>query len=67
MYHATSANPNYLGPAPQEAIAAQVRGAHGPSGSNVEYVVRLAESLRTLGAEDEHVFDLAARVRTGAD
>jgi cation transport regulator ChaC len=58
-YVATPENPNYLGPAPLEAIAAQVRASHGPSGANIDYVLRLAEALRAIGAEDAHVFDLA--------
>lgn len=63
VYVATEANPNYLGPAPLEAIAAQVRGARGPSGPNAEYVLRLAEALRELGDEDPHVFALARLLR----
>jgi cation transport regulator ChaC len=65
MYLATEDNPNYVGPAPLSEIAARVRRCVGPSGSNVEYVLRLAEALRALGVppeEDEHVFELAARV-----
>jgi cation transport regulator ChaC len=58
-YIAPSYNPNYLGPAPVGVIAAQVRASRGPSGHNAEYVLRLANSLRTLGLEDEHVFTLA--------
>ena len=58
-YIAPSCNPNYLGPAPVETIAAQVRGSRGPSGPNAEYVLRLADSLRGLGLEDDHVFALA--------
>ena len=56
VYMATPDNPNYLGPAPLDAIAAQVRNSEGPSGHNIEYVTRLAESLRTMEADDEHVF-----------
>ena len=66
VYVATSANPNWLGPAPLEAIAAQVARAQGPSGPNAEYVLRLAASLRELGAEDEHVFALESLVRASA-
>ncbi len=62
VYLATPENPNYLGPAPLESIAHQVRGATGPSGANVEYVVELAAFLREHGAEDEHVFALAELV-----
>jgi cation transport regulator ChaC len=62
MYLATHENPNFLGPASSDAIARQVVGAVGPSGPNPEYVTRLAESLRELGARDEHVFEIEARV-----
>jgi cation transport protein ChaC len=60
VYIATPENPEYLGPAADDALAAQVRAAHGPSGSNTEYVLRLAEALRSLDAHDDHVFALAA-------
>ena len=40
-------------------IAERVRRSRGPSGSNVEYVLRLAEALRAMRASDEHVFALA--------
>ena len=58
VYIATPANPNYLGPAPLDQIAAQVSRACGPSGSNAEYVRELARSLREMPAEDAHVFAL---------
>jgi cation transport protein ChaC len=57
-YLATARNPNYLGPAPLEQIAEQVRRSAGPSGPNHEYVTRLADALRSLGASDDHVFSL---------
>lgn len=56
-------NPNYLGPAPLEALAEQVRRARGPSGHNREYVLELARSLRELGADDGHVFALERLLR----
>jgi cation transport regulator ChaC len=62
LYLATPENTNYLGPAPLDAIAAQVRSARGPSGSNVEYVLRLASELRRMGETDPHVFALEALV-----
>ena len=58
VYMATSGNPNYLGPAPLDDIAAQVLRSEGPSGHNIEYVTRLAESLRQMEADDDHVFAL---------
>lgn len=63
LYAATAGNREYLGPAPRAAIARQVAGAHGPSGPNSEYVVRLAEALREQGAHDPEVFALEAEVR----
>ena len=65
LYIATPENPNYLGPAPADAIARQVRASHGPSGPNDEYVLRLAEALRGIGAEDAHVFEIERLVRHG--
>lgn len=59
VYVATPGNPNYLGPAPLADIAVQVARAHGPSGSNREYVLRLAAELAKLPAEDPHVAALA--------
>jgi cation transport regulator ChaC len=64
VYLATRENESYLGPAPLEEIADQVVRSVGPSGTNVEYVLRLAQTLRLLGADDEHVFSLAALVES---
>ncbi|XYI03248.1 gamma-glutamylcyclotransferase [Sorangium sp. So ce1128] len=63
VYMATPDNPDYLGAASLAAIAAQVLASHGPSGSNVEYVLRLAEALAAMNADDEHVSELARLVR----
>ena len=57
-YLAMPENPDYLGETPLSEIAAQVRASHGPSGANLEYALRLAEALREMGADDEHVFGL---------
>ena len=67
MYVATPRNPNYLGPATMAAIAEQVRRSRGPSGSNPEYVLRLAAALRAMGADDPHVFELEALLLTARD
>lgn len=58
VWLADESNPGFLGPAPPQAIAEQVRLARGLSGPNAEYVRRLAEALRELGADDPHVFEL---------
>lgn len=57
-YVATPDNPNWLGPAPLPAIARQIAGCRGPSGDNLEYLLRLAAALRDEGADDPHVFAL---------
>ena len=62
LYVATDRNDNWLGPAPTEAIAEQIRRSVGPSGPNVEYVLELARALRAMGAHDAHVFALAAHL-----
>lgn len=60
VYVAGPSNPHFLGPAPLDRIAEQVRASVGPSGANLEYVVRLAEALRAIGRPDPHVEAVAA-------
>ncbi len=62
VYVAPSGNPNFLGPAALDEMASQILRARGKSGSNAEYVLRLASALRELDAEDEHVFAVASRL-----
>jgi len=62
VYIATPDNPHYLGCAPLPEIADHVVGSSGPSGDNAEYVLELAAALRAIGADDGHVFRLAALV-----
>lgn len=64
VYIATEDNPDFAGPAPLHEIADQVRRSRGPSGPNIEYVLELAAALRTMGADDPHVFALAQLVGT---
>ncbi len=65
LYLATAANPNFLGPAPVETIAEQIRGAVGPSGPNPEYLTELARFLRNHGADEPHVFELERALDAG--
>lgn len=70
VYVATSDNPNYLGPAPIEEIAAQVVRSRGPSGPNLAYLLELRATLSAMGADDAHVLEVAEHVdrllRSGA-
>ncbi len=66
VYVATERNSNYLGPAMDSEIAAQIRGAHGPSGANAEYALELAAALRSIEADDDHVFAIADLVAAPA-
>ena len=65
VYVARAGNPNFLGPAPLDAMALQIRAAAGRSGTNLDYVQRLAASLNELGRPDAHVHELAERVAPG--
>lgn len=55
-YIATADNAAFLGPAPEEEIARQIAGSVGPSGTNRDYLLKLAEALRELSEHDAHVF-----------
>jgi cation transport protein ChaC len=58
VYIAGPENTNYLGAASTREIAHQIAEASGPSGANPEYVFELAQSLRAMGAEDPHIFEV---------
>lgn len=62
VYIATSDNPIYLGPAPDQEIAAQIAVCRGSTGPNIEYLLRLAEFMRLHCPEvaDEHLFSIEA-------
>ena len=65
VYIAPRDNRAFLGPAPPEEMAAQIARCAGPSGTNLDYVLRLADALRAHRIDDPHVFDLEKRVRSG--
>lgn len=58
LYVADTGNPAYLGAAPMEELARHIGASHGPSGSNRDYVLQLAQALRELGDDDPHVLAL---------
>ncbi|XP_072423970.1 glutathione-specific gamma-glutamylcyclotransferase 1 [Chiloscyllium punctatum] len=61
-YIATPQNPLYLGPAETEHIAGQILCCSGHSGHNLDYLLRLAQFMRSAcpGVEDEHLFSIEA-------
>ncbi|MDQ6647135.1 MAG: gamma-glutamylcyclotransferase [Pseudomonadota bacterium] len=58
VYIATADNAAFLGPASEREIARHIAGSHGPSGPNRDYLTGLADALRTLRADDPHVFEI---------
>lgn len=56
-------NPYHLGPAPLDTMVEQIERATGPSGSNIEYVLRLAEALDEHCIEDDHIQSIAALLK----
>lgn len=62
VYIATEQNEAYLGDAPLSEIAAHIQLSVGPSGSNRDYLLQLADSLRELAVHDSHVFALESLV-----
>lgn len=61
-YVAPVGNFAFLGDAPLDEMAEQIRRCEGPSGKNIDYVLELARALRQLGIEDPHVFKVEARL-----
>ena len=53
----------YAGPAPIEEMAKTILTSVGPSGPNKEYLYNLANALKEMGIEDEHVFELEEAVK----
>ena len=63
VYVAAEDNHAYLGPAHIEEVAAHIAIASGPSGSNRDYLLQLADALRELGDHDPHVHALEALLK----
>ena len=61
-YIATPENSAWLGEASEYEIAQHICRCHGPSGPNDEYLLSLAASLRELGLQDRHVFEIEAHI-----
>lgn len=65
VYIATPKNDLWIGEEPLVETARQIAECQGPSGHNVEYLIRLAIFMREElpGACDEHLFELEGLVR----
>lgn len=59
-------NPQFLGALDPRDVAIKINESVGPSGENREYLLELEQALLQLSPEsrDEHITDLAQRVRT---
>ncbi|XP_074540702.1 glutathione-specific gamma-glutamylcyclotransferase 1 [Halichoeres trimaculatus] len=66
LYIATTDNPLYLGPASPEEIGTQIAVSRGKTGHNLEYLLRLAEFMRSScpHVEDHHLFSIEAAALT---
>jgi cation transport protein ChaC len=58
FYIAGADNPAFLGGGDDAELARHIADSHGPSGSNADYLLALAEALRELEEYDEHVMNL---------
>lgn len=65
LYVATPDSKDWAGPAPLHKIATEILSCSGPTGHNVEYLLRLAEFMRDYIPEgyDEHLLTLETIVR----
>ncbi len=54
-YIATEDNPSFLGDAPLPQMAAQIATAHGQSGPNRDYLLRLHQALERHRERDPHI------------
>lgn len=65
VFVATTKSSYWLGPAAPQDIAEQVIQSSGPSGHNVEYVLKLAEWVHEMLPDvlDEHLFSIEQEIR----
>ena len=67
LYIATEENTHWMGDAPLDSIAEQIATSKGPTGHNVEYLLRLAnfmrDDLKGAAVDDEHLFELERLVK----
>ncbi|KAL9138122.1 MAG: hypothetical protein Q9175_000639, partial [Cornicularia normoerica] len=66
VYIGLPSNPQFLGRQSSQDVAEVIARSRGPSGANAEYLFMLEDALMDLGegSEDDHIKDLAERVRS---
>ena len=64
VYIGTETSSGFLGPAPLQDMAEQIVQGRGKSGTNSEYVLKLASAMREIAphVHDEHLFTLEEKV-----
>lgn len=62
-YVVDRSHPQYTGPLDEETVVALVRGGHGVSGANPDYVLATVEHLARLGMHDAALERIARRLR----
>lgn len=69
VYVALPNNPMYLGPKPYPEMAREVVSSEGECGTNIEYVLNIAEFMRdeVPGVDDEHLFMLEMHIITSLE
>ena len=63
VYVGQETHRQYAGPASIEEMAKTILTSVGPSGKNIEYLYNLAEAMKTIDPNDEHIFQLEKAVR----
>jgi len=66
VYIGTPDNDQFMGPQDPQKLAEHIYRSVGPSGPNIDYLLSLEVALDNLSSDsgDEHIKDLANRVRT---
>ncbi len=62
-YIAPEHNEAWLGDAGSQVIADHIRKSHGPSGSNIDYVLSLHDALLADNIHDAHIAEIAGLLR----
>lgn len=66
VFYAGPDNAHYLGPASVDEMAAHIAGSVGPSGANVEYLLKLKDALDALDAPCPHINAIVGALRATA-